>query len=189
MDLSSLSFTLKEEGMSDDEMLDPAVDGMKEALRRSVKTVEMRPNRAHGTARTRIEVTDACTCRVTDGDWEVTVDLPEKWGGSNRGPNPGVFGRASLGSCLAVAYRRWAAEHDLPLRSLTIEIEADYDARGELGMADVTPGYVEVRYIVSVESDAPEEEVRRVFDLAETRCPYLAVWRDPIAMRRELRVN
>lgn len=169
--------------------LDPSVEKMNAAYQRMVRTVERRPAKARGTARTSVRVTEGMTCRVVDGEWELTLDLPDRWGGNNAGPNPGVFGRAALGSCLAMAYRRWAVEHDLPIRSLEIEIEADYDARGELGLADVTPAYTEVRYTVSVESDAPEEEVRRVFDLAETRCPYLVVWRDPMRMRRELRVG
>lgn len=175
--------------MSETNPLDPSVEHMKTAYQRMVRTVERRPEKARGTAKTRVRVTDGVTCEVSDGDWELTLDLPERWGGNNAGPNPGVLGRASLGSCLAMAYRRWAAEHGLPIRSLEIEIEADYDARGELGLADVTPAYTEVRYTVRVESDAPEAEVRRVFDLAETRCPYLVVWRDPIAMRRDLRIN
>jgi uncharacterized OsmC-like protein len=159
------------------------------ALRRAVATLEARPGRALGTARTRIRAVDGMTCEVNDGDWELTIDLPARWGGNDRGPNPGVYGRAALGACLAMAYRRWAAENDLPIRALDIEIEADYDARGELGMAEVTPAYTQVRYIVSVETDASPEEVHRVFDLAEERCPYLHVWQDPLDVRRELRIE
>ena len=54
---------------------------------------------------------------------------------------------------------------------------------------DVTPAYTEVRYIVSVESDASEDEVERVFDLADSRCPYLMVWKTPLPMKRDLRIN
>lgn len=168
---------------------DPSDERIRTSLRRAVATIEARPGRALGTARTRVSAVDGMTCEVTDGDWQLTLDVPARWGGNDRGANPGVFGRAALGACLAMAYRRWAAENDLPIRALDIEIEADYDARGELGMADVTPAYTQVRYIVSVETDAPPGEVRRVFDLAEERCPYLHVWQDPLDVRRELRVE
>lgn len=170
-------------------VIDPSVEKMTAAYYRCVRTVERRPDKAFGTATTRVRVTDGMTCEVEEGEWQLSVDLPDRWGGNNAGPNPGVLGRASLGSCLAIAYRRWAAENGLPIRSLEIEIQADYDARGELGLADVSPAYTEVRYVVSVESDAAAEEVERVFDLAETRCPYLVVWRDPIKVSRELRIN
>ena len=33
-----------------------------------------------------------------------TASLTEKYGGTNEGPNPGVLGRAALGSCLALGY-------------------------------------------------------------------------------------
>ena len=168
---------------------DPATEKIMTAFRRMVNTVETRPARAIGTARTSVRVANGMTCEVSDGDWNLTLDLPERWGGNGAGPNPGVYGRAALGSCLAMAYRRFAAANDLPIRSLQIEIEADYDARGELGLSDVTPAYTEVRYIVSVESDAPAAEVRRVFDLAERHCPYLVVWSQPMPMRRELRIE
>ncbi|MDH3731898.1 MAG: OsmC family protein [Gemmatimonadota bacterium] len=169
--------------------LDPSTEKMTAACQRMARTVELRPSTAIGTATTSVRVTHGMTCEVADGDWALTLDMPDRWGGNDRGPNPGVFGRAALGSCLAMAYRRWAAENSLPIHSLEVTVEADYDARGELGLADVTPAYTEVRYIVAVESDASETEVRRVFDLAETRCPYLVVWRDPMPMRRELQVR
>jgi uncharacterized OsmC-like protein len=168
---------------------DPAVDRLKSTYRRMVNTVKRSPAKAIGTARTRVRVTDGTTCEVSEGEWKLTLDLPERWGGNDRGANPGVHGRAALGSCIAMAYQRWAAENDLPIDSLEVEIQADYDAHGELGLSDVTPAYTEVRYIVAVESDAPEEEVRRVFELAEKHCPYLVVWSQPMNMRRDLRIN
>ena len=48
----------------------------------------------------------------------------------------------------------------IPLESLEVEVQADYDVRGEFGVADdVPPGYTGLRYIVRVESPAPESEV------------------------------
>lgn len=166
-----------------------AADRIRTAHGRNVRAIELRPSLATGTAVTRVEMRDGMTCEVEEGPYRLVVDMPEKWGGKDLGPNPGVYGRAALGSCLAIAYVRWAVQHELPIHRLQIEIQADYDARGELGMNDdVTPAYTEVRYVVSVESEAPEEEVRRVFDLADRRCPYLHVWTDPLTVRRDLRV-
>lgn len=157
---------------------------------RRVAIVTRRPERAIGTAVTHVTVTEGITCEVVEGDYRHVVDMPERYGGGGRGPDPGVYGRAALGSCLAISYASWAAQMDLPIRRLEIEIQADYDARGELGVNDeVTPAYTAVRYIVTVETDAPEEEVRRVFDYSDEKCPYLHVWADPMDMRRELRIS
>ena len=167
----------------------PAAERIRTTLDRMRDTVEKRPARAIGTARTRVRMVDGLTCEAEEGDERLTIDLPERWGGNGRGPSPGVLGRSALGACLAMSYLRWAAAHDLPIRSLEVEIEADFDARPELGVVDGSPAYTAVRYVVTVESDVPAEEVRRVFDLADARCPYLHVWREPLDVRRELRIE
>lgn len=163
---------------------------IREAHGRRVAIVRARPERAVGTAVTTATVTDGLTCEVEEGPHRLVVDMPERWGGNGRGPNAGVYGRAALASCLAMSYVQWAAARDLPIHRLEVEVAADYDARGELGVDDeVTPAYTQVRYTVRVETDAPEEEVRRVFDHADEKCPYLHVWTDPLDVRRDLRVS
>jgi uncharacterized OsmC-like protein len=104
--------------------------------------------------------------------------MTEKYGGTNEGPNPGVFGRAAVGSCLAIGYGIWAARMGVPIDALDVEIQADYDARGELGVADdVRPGYLGMRYIVTVESAAAESDILRMLDTADRH----SSWRDDIA--------
>lgn len=167
-----------------------AMERIRASHARRVNVVETRPSSAIGTAVTTARVTDGLSCEVEEGPYRFEVDLPERWGGNDRGPNPGVYGRTALAACLAVSYVRWSADRGLPIEGLEVEVEADYDARGELGVDDdVTPAYTEVRYTVRVETDAPEEDVRRVFDYADEKCPYLHVWADPLDLRRELRVS
>lgn len=116
--------------------------------------------------------------------------MTEKYGGDNSGPNPGVFGRTALGSCLAIGYAMWAARMNVPLRSLDIEVHADYDVRGELGIDDaVRPGYKEMRVVVSIESEAPEAEVVAMLEKAERHSSYLDDYRNPVPVKRELRFN
>lgn len=176
-------------------MGDAATDGgsestakIKRAFERNAKAVTLRPSVGQGTAVTRVRATDGLTCEIEDGAWKLVADSPEKWGGNDRGPNPGVLGRAALGSCLAIGYMRFAAARGVPIRSLEVEVQADYDARGELGVAEVTPAYTQVRYVVTVESDAPEEEILRVLDEADALSPYVHVFTDPLDVRREVRI-
>ena len=120
----------------------------------------------------------------------LTIAMGEKSGGSGAGPNPGVLGRGALGSCLALGYAMWAYRLEVPLDSLEVDVEADYDARGELGVADdVPPGYTQVRYIVTVASSAPEENVRRVIDTADKYSPYRDVFARAHDVRREVRIS
>jgi uncharacterized OsmC-like protein len=116
----------------------------------------------------------------------MTVGMSEKSGGDNAGPNPGVLGRTALGSCMAIAYATWAAHRGVPIQSLTVEVEADYDVRGELGVDDsISPVYPEVRCVVTVESTAPEREVCEVLREAEKYCCYWRVFREPVRVIRE----
>lgn len=85
-------------------------------------------------------------CEVEEGTWKMTVGMSEKSGGTNAGPNPGILGRGALGTCLAIGYAMWAARLGVPIDALEVDVEADYDRRGELGVADdVPPGYTQVR--------------------------------------------
>ncbi|HXY29680.1 MAG TPA: OsmC family protein [Gemmatimonadaceae bacterium] len=165
-------------------------DKIKEALERNVKAVTLRPGVGQGTAVTKVVLREGLTCEVADGHWTLTASMSEKYGGANSGPNPGVLGRAALGTCIAAGYAMWAARLGLPLASLEVEVQADYDVRGELGVADdVTPGYTAVRYAVRVESPAPEAEVRRVLDIADKYSSWRDMYARAIPLERELIVT
>jgi uncharacterized OsmC-like protein len=163
---------------------------IRDILERHAKAVALRPAIGQGTAKTRVRYTAGLACEVTEGDWTLTVDMSEKSGGTNTGPNPGVLGRGALGSCLVVGYAMWAARLNVPLTSLEVDIEADYDRRGELGVDDTVPaGYTQVRYVVAVESPAPEADVRKVIDTADRYSSYIDVYRRAHDVRRELRIT
>lgn len=159
------------------------------AFERNAKALSLKPSIGQGTAVTKVQVREGLTCEVEEGPWRFTVDMGEKSGGNNAGPNPGVLGRAALGSCLAIGYMMWAARSGLPIRSLEVEIQAEYDSRGYHGLGAVVPGYKEIRYLVRVESSAPEADVLRVLDEADAHSDYLAVFARPQKLRRELQLN
>lgn len=160
------------------------------AIERNVKAVSLRPSVGQGTAVTRVRLRPGLACEVEEGSWRLSVGMTDKYGGTNAGPNPGVFGRTALGSCLAIGYAMWAARLGVPLDALEVEVQADYDVRGELGVADeVTPGYGEVRYIVTVESPAQEADVLRVLDTADRYSSYRDVFARAVPVRREVRIT
>ena len=159
-------------------------------LERNVKAISLRPSLGQGTATTRVHLKPGLECDIEDGLWRLTAGMSEKSGGTNAGPTPGVLGRGALGACLAVGYAMWAARLGVPIAALNIEVQADYDGRGELGIADdVPPGYLQVRYRVHVSSPAPEKDVRRVIDLADKYSPYRDVFARAHDVRRELLID
>jgi uncharacterized OsmC-like protein len=153
-------------------------------LERKAKAVETLPSAGQGTATTRVTLKPGLECDIEEGAWKLTAGMSEKSGGTNAGPNPGILGRGALGSCLAIGYGMWAARLGVPIDALEVEVQADYDGRGELGIADdVPPGYVQVRYHVTVTSPAPEADVQRVLDIADKYSPY----RDVYARAQDIR--
>jgi uncharacterized OsmC-like protein len=147
-------------------------------LERNVKAVTLRPAVGQGTAVTKVTLRDGLACDIREGPWSLVAGMTEKYGGGNEGPNPGVYGRAALGSCLAIGYSMWAARLGVAIDALDIEVHADYDVRGELGADDaVRPGYQQIRYVVSVSSPASPEQIERWLDIADR----YSSWRDNIA--------
>lgn len=165
-------------------------DAIREALERNDKAVTLRPSAGKGTAVTHARLAPGLEVQIEEGPWKFVVGMTEKYGGTGAGPNPGVFGRAALGSCLAIGYGMWAARLGVPIESLEVEVQADYDVRGELGVDDsISPGYPEIRYIVTVDSPAPEADVLRMLDMADRYSSYRDHFVRAIPVRREVRMG
>lgn len=162
---------------------------IKTVLDRNVRALELRPSIGQGTAVTKVRLQAGLACQIEEGNWRLTADMSPKSGGTNTGPNPGVFGRASLGSCLAIGYAMWAARAGVAIRSLEVEVQTDYDTRADYGLSGVKPGYRQVRCIVTIDSDAPEEELRRVMDQANAASSFLHIWQDPQDVRLDIRMK
>jgi len=162
---------------------------IKDTFERSAKAMALRPSIGQGTATTKVTLRDGLTCDVEDGAWKLTVDMSAKSGGDGRGPDPGVYGRAALGSCLAIGYTLWAAKRGIRFTHLDVVVKADYDSAGYHGVSDVKPGYRQVRYIVTAQSDAPEADVLAVLDEADAHSPYRDVFARAIDVRREVRLG
>ena len=156
------------------------------AFNRQSEVLNLRSGLGIGTAITKIKVKDGLTCDIEEGPWKLTADMNSKWGGHDAGPNPGVFGRGALGSCLAMGYMMWAAKLGVDIKDLEVEIHADYDTRGMCGIEDAPAGYKAVRYLVKISSESPQEEVIKFLDKADMHSSYLDVFTRSIEMRREV---
>ncbi|HEX4849781.1 MAG TPA: OsmC family protein [Puia sp.] len=163
-------------------------DKIKLAINRSSKALSLKPALGKGTAISKTRITNGLTCEIEEGNWRFTADMPPSIGGNGSAPRPGVYGRAALGSCLAIGYMMKAAGMSIPITSLAVEVETDYDDGGLLGTADIDPGYMEVRYKVIVESEASEEDLLRMLDDADEHSPYLDVFSRSQVMKREIHI-
>ena len=172
-------------------MRDPqAIERTRAALERNMKALQLRPSVGRGTAVTKVRIRDGCTAEIEDGGWKLIADESVKDGGNGEGPDPGVYGRAALGSCLAMCYAQWAALQGVPIDSIEVEVHADYDASAMFGFDKSTPpGWGAMRYIVRVESSAPESDVQRVLDHADSLSPLLDDFARALPVTREVRIT
>ncbi|MBT8399217.1 MAG: OsmC family protein [Rhodothermia bacterium] len=168
-------------------MADP--EHIRKVFERNVRAIELRPGIGKSTTVATVRVYDGTTCEVTGSGWTLTADLGLSDGGNNAGPGPGVYSRAALGSCLAIGYAQWAAMRQIPLDSLRVEVETNFDARGMFGIDDRQPGFTRVRYRVFIESPADASEIEEMVEQADRLSPTLADLRDPVPVEREIIIH
>jgi uncharacterized OsmC-like protein len=151
---------------------------IKTAIQRTQKALTLKPALGKGTGISKVRITNGLTCEVQEGGWKMSVDMPAGVGGDGSAPTPGVYGRAALGSCLAIGYMMKAAEMEILITNLEVEVEADFDDGALLGTADksIPPGYIEIRYTINIESDATEEKIMQMVDNGDAYSPYLDIF-------------
>lgn len=163
---------------------------IKKIFERNVEMLAHKPARGFLTFVTTARLVDGLRCDIEDGPWHLAADMPAKIGGADTAPSPGTLGRGALASCLVIGISRWAARLGVPFDALEVEVEADLDARGELGLGEgIRPGYGEVRYTISIRSPAPRELVAELIATAERHSPYLDIFGRAVALRGIRRVN
>jgi uncharacterized OsmC-like protein len=94
---------------------------------------------------------------VKTDDWSFVVDLREKFGGDNSGPNPSELACASVAACEVLTGVFWASRrHDIELRDLEAEVTWEYGEKPErISRIDVT--------ISNVKEQLVDEKIIRAF--------------------------
>lgn len=163
---------------------------IREIAERNVKLLSRKSGRGRLKGVTTARIEDGLRCVIEDGPWKLSADMPVKAGGEETAPPPGTLGRGALASCIAITIAGWAARSEVPIDAVQVEVQADFDARGELGMDDsIPPGYQEVRYVISVDSPASADEVAKLVEVAERYSPYLDVFARGQTMKRTVLLN
>ena len=161
----------------------------KTIFERNQKALRLRPAVGQGTATTTVKVRSGMTCDIEDGQWKLVADESPGDGGAGLGPDPGVFTRAGLGSCLAIGYVMTAAIMDVPLDSVEVIVEADYDARGMYDVdMSVSPGWTGVRYRTLISSPAPAQRVRELVEFADAHSSVLDIIRRAVPVTGEVKI-
>ena len=117
----------------------------------------------------------------------IMSDDPVPFGGVDAAPAPPETLLAALAGCVTSGIATNAALFDVPLDGMSIEMEADMDARGMLGHdKSARNGITDIRYTVTIQSSAPEEKVRRCKETIDRKSPVRDTLANPVKITSEL---
>ena len=124
-------------------------------------------------AHTQWEEDVRCTGRVRDFD-PMVIDEPAAFGGADSAVSPADVVLVALGTCQEIMYVALASTMDIPLDEVKVDVNADLDLNGLMGLDPETPpGLLEMSYDVHIKSPAPVEDLKRLVDTVEYQCPLL----------------
>jgi len=139
------------------------------------------PGRAAATFEAKSTQVDGFRSNVNVRQFAFGVDEPEALGGTDTAPNPVELVLAALASCQEITYRLYADGLGIPLKNVSVQVEGDVDLRGFFAVdPDVRAGFKEVVATVTLESDAPAEDLRRLKTVVDAHCPVLDILRNPV---------
>jgi uncharacterized OsmC-like protein len=117
----------------------------------------------------------------------IEVDEPPFLGGADAQPNPVEVLLAALAGCVTAGIATNADMFGVPIDEMSIELEADVDARGVLGHdKSVRNGVTDIRYTVSIKSPASEEQVRRCKETIDRKSPVRDTLANPVTITSTL---
>jgi len=92
--------------------------------------------------------------------------------GDDTAPNATEALLHALSSCLSTTFIYHASARGVEIDELELEMEGTLDVRGVLGLSDeVRNGFEQINVVFHVKSDAPEEQISELVELAQARSP------------------
>lgn len=112
--------------------------------------------------------------RIRIRDHQILSDSGPELAGYDFGPGSPEIQAGVLGSCLTHIFEIQAAEREIWLDALAVEVRAIQDFRaGQPGFEDVPRWPHQFTYTVIIESDEPEDRIRELHQAVEDVCPIL----------------
>jgi uncharacterized OsmC-like protein len=129
------------------------------------------PAAAVVTLRAQGRMGEGIACRVDTGRAMVEAGLHPATGGSGLQACSGDMLLEALVACAGVTLKAAATAIGVDLKDAKLVAEGDLDFRGTLGVAKDAPvGFREIRLKFDLDSDASEEQLKKLIELTERYC-------------------
>ena len=123
------------------------------------------------TLRAQGRIGEGIACHVDTGKALIEAGLHPATGGTGLQACSGDMLLEALVACAGVTLRAVATALAIPLRDAKLTAEGDLDFRGTLGVAKDAPvGFREIRLKFDLDSNASEEQLRKLLELTERYC-------------------
>lgn len=123
------------------------------------------------TLRAKGRLGEGVTCRIETGKALVAAGLHPATGGNGLSACSGDMLLEALVACAGVTLNAVATALGIELRDASLEAEGDLDFRGTLGVSKEAPvGFQAIRLRISLDTDAPEDQLSTLIRLTERYC-------------------
>jgi uncharacterized OsmC-like protein len=131
------------------------------------------------TLRAEGRIGEGIACRVDTGRALVEAGLHPASGGSGTQACSGDMLLEALVACAGVTLKAVSTALGIKLNDATVKAEGDLDFRGTLGVAKDAPvGFREVRLRFELDTDAADEQKKKLIELTERYCVVLQTIRN-----------
>ena len=114
----------------------------------------------------------------------VSSDSPYHFAGYDLGPSSPELQLGVLGSCVTHIFLIQAADREVPIDSLEVEVSGQIDPRaGKPGFEHVPVWPHDLAYTVHLQSPASKADIDALFEAVERSCPILNLLRQPQTVR------
>ncbi len=128
--------------------------------------------------------------RLRIREHQIISDSPPDFAGYNLGPSSPELQLGVLGTCVTHIFLIHAAERQVPLESLEVEVTGVIDPRGGKPGHEQTPIWPhEIGYTVHIDSPASREDIDALFEAVERNCPILNLLRNPQTIRAQVKLT
>jgi uncharacterized OsmC-like protein len=123
-----------------------------------------------------------------NGQFKLKSDEPTALLGSDTGVSPGEYVLQALAGCYMVTIAANAAVRDIVLEDVRLELEADFDLRGFLGIdTSIRSGSQGIRVNVAIDSpNATSEQLKDLVHAVEKRSPIRDTLANPVDVKTTL---
>lgn len=147
---------------------------LKKKLLKKIDSIQKSPVLSKAVFKSETRLVQGVLCNATIRQFNLNVEEPAELGGNDIAPNPVELVLAALGTCQEILYGAYSAVLDIPIETVKVNVKGSLDLKGLFALDDNTEaGFQEITYETEIISPAEENDVRKLIELVENRCPVL----------------